>query len=498
VRTQSDLATLQALHRLRTPGPDPLPDGTWQDLDLDQVFASLDRCASVLGGLTLLGWLRAPVERAADLPALAARVATGDALAAAATTWAGLAEHLGRLPWLPLLLGEVLWGTARLPTLGRAPAVLAAAAALAPLGFALSTQAGVLAVLAAFAVNLGYHLWASRRVGQALGSLEFVGALLAAARQVAQARLPGLEAVTSRLGELTRRLRPLARAVGEVTVPAVLDDFPAEHLRIYGLSRERRLTRSARLVEASRAELLEVLETLGTLEAAEAVATFRRQRPSCAPVFEGEVLEVVGARHPALPGAVANDLRLEGGLVITGSNMSGKSTFLRTLALEAVFAQALGFACATSYRGPLVRVGTSLRSRDDLAEGQSTYGYEAQRVRALLAQAEGPPRALVLIDEPFRGTNSPERIAAGVAVLRHLRRQGALVVAATHDLEVARRLEGAYAHGYFQDQVTADGLRFDYLLRPGLSGPRNALRLLAVLGYPEQVLEEAEALLAEA
>ena len=492
-----DVAALHAMHALRAPRlpvPTTIDDATWADLDLDEVTASFGARRSVLGELSLLAWLRSPALSASQLPALNGRLAVAAALAAAPRAWTALAPALERLPHLPALLVEVLWGSARLPTLGRVPHGLSLAALLAPAGLLVAAKVGAVLMLAAFVANLLFHFWAQRRLSAAMGSVDFVGGLLAAARVAERHAAPGPWA---RLAELSRSLAPLRRAVAEVTVPALLDDFPAEHLRIYLLTRERRLSRCAELVDARRAELRELWQVLGDLDAAAAVAEFRASRATCQAQLDpgAGALELREARHPLLPAGVPNDLRLSDGLVITGSNMSGKSTFLRVVALNALLAQALGFACAAAFRGPFVRVASALRATDRLSEGRSAYLAEARRVRELLALVGQEPRLLLVVDEPFRGTNSDERVAAGVAVLRWARRAGALVLAATHDLEVSRLLAGDFRHAHFTDEPTGDGLRFDYRLRPGLAGPRNAVRLLAALGYPAGVLEDAAALL---
>ncbi len=480
------MATAAELHELYAARSTPtLDDQTWSDLDLDDVFDAVRHGTSVVGALALLSWLRSPVAQGADVALVRARASVGAAVEAAGPLWAGVAERLDKLPWLPLLLITVLWGTQRLRTLGRTPTILAALAAMTPLGFVVSTQVGVGLLVGAFVLNMGFHFWASRTLEAALASLAFVSALLDAGQ--AAARLP----MAAELTTVMTRLRPLARAIAEASVPPVLDDFPAEHLRILFLTRERRLTRSVELIDAHRADLCLLFDTVGALEASRAAHRFQATLgQTCVPVFEGDALALTAATHPTLNHAVGNDLRLSTGMVITGSNMAGKSTFLRTVGLNVVFAQSLGFAVAAQYRGPVVALGTSLRTRDRLAEGQSTYSAEALRLRDLLLR-RGATRALVLIDEPFRGTNSVERIAAGIAVLRHLAAQGALVIAATHDVELPRALAPTFEAGFFVDTVDADGLRFDYRLHHGLEAPRNAIKLLAVLGFPQAVVDEA-------
>lgn len=497
-----DPSSLRALLEIRARGSPTawsIDDGSWADLDLDEVLAEIDRCPSMLGRLTLAEWLRTPVLDQGGLPRLEARRREGEALAAS-EAWARIRSRLERMPMLPQHLVEVLWGDGELPTLGALPTVLTVAALTAPLlALLISTQSALMAAFAMFAVNTAYHFWASVRVNaSAAASLDSADALLAVAGRIACAPIAGLEATTRRIAELSAVLRPLAKALAVARVPQMVDDFPAEYLRILLLTRERRLTRSAQLIHRHRAELRELIDRIGSLEAAWSAHGFRASRETCSPELDPRAvtLSVSGCRHPLLAGAVPNELQLDGGLVVLGSNMSGKSTFLRTVALNALLAQSLGFACAQRYRGPLLRIRTALRAQDHLAEGHSTFHAEALRIRTLLAPADHGARTLCLLDEPFRGTNSAERIAAGVAVLRHLAREGALVIAATHDVELPSLLPDGYRCAHFADADANGSGKCDYRLRAGPSMARNALKVLASLGYPAAVVAEANAVLA--
>ena len=488
---ERDLPTLRRIHRQRVAAGaarDTIDDSTWSDLDLDELLADVDHCHSVLGQLTLCEWLRAPAQTLEELQVRERRLEPEPMLRA------GLLERLRRFP---PLLAETLWEAKQLPTLGALPTVLASIAVAAHLLFLISTQVGFLAMLSAFLVNMAFHFWSQPRIEAAVASLEFISVLLLAG-QTLLTRANGRPSTrTLRVAALMKQLRPLRRAVAQVTVPPVLDDFPAEHLRILYQTRQRRLSRSARLIEEHRAALIELIALLGELDASASVADYKAKRATCVPQLkpESSPLELTLARHPSVPNAVANSLTLSGGVVITGSNMSGKSTFLRTVAVNALLAQSLGLACAASYRGPLLRIATSLRNGDRLSMGESTYFAEAKRMRELLALTGSSNPLLLLVDEPFRGTNSAERIAAGAAVLRYAREQGALVLAATHDLELSQLLSETFDQAHFLDVVSDGGLSFDYRLRPGLVGPRNAVKLLEAMGYPASVIAEAKRLL---
>jgi DNA mismatch repair ATPase MutS len=254
--------------------------------------------------------------------------------------------------------------------------------------------------------------------------------------------------------------------------------------------------------------LLRVAAAVGDVDAAVSVASWRAGRGDWTrPVFRpaGAAAMLTDIRHPLLDHAVPNSIELQpgrGGLV-TGSNMSGKSTFLRTAGVSAVLAQTIHTCLASSYEAPIFRVRSSIGRADDLLSGKSYYIVEVEALLALVrASAEGAPH-LFLLDELFRGTNAVERIAAGAAVLRQLLhpQDGPtrhVVLAATHDVELVDLLTAAYDAYHFGDALTDEGLTFDHELRAGRSTSRNAIALLKLHGAPAgliaQALETAEVL----
>lgn len=198
--------------------------------------------------------------------------------------------------------------------------------------------------------------------------------------------------------------------------------------------------------------------------------------------------------HPLIKEPVANSIRLTlPGAVVTGTNMAGKSTLLRTVGLNVILAQTINACFASSYRGGRFLVMSSIDKKDDLAEGKSFYYNEAERIYRMIERVGGDTPALLLIDELLAGTNSLERESASVAILTFLARARALSLAATHDVTIARRLEGSYALHFFTDHATGSGLSFDYRIRPGIVDTRNAIKLLSLIGYPQDVIDAAMA-----
>jgi DNA mismatch repair ATPase MutS len=211
------------------------------------------------------------------------------------------------------------------------------------------------------------------------------------------------------------------------------------------------------------------------------------------------VLSAVGLGHPLLPPerCVGNDLEVGPPgtfLLVTGSNMSGKSTLLRAIGLNAVLAGAGGAVAADRLSTPCVRVYTCMRIEDSLEEGVSLFMAELLRIRAIVDAAgttdpEGRP-VLYLLDEMLHGTNTAERRVAARGVVQHLIETGAIGGVSTHDLRLAETPELADAARavHFREEVegrTEEGrprIVFDYIMRPGVATTRNALKLLEAVG----------------
>lgn len=253
----------------------------------------------------------------------------------------------------------------------------------------------------------------------------------------------------------------------------------------------------ATFIEAWRAEhgpsIREWNRAAGEFEALCSAACYAAENPDDAmpEIVEGEALfEAEGLGHPLLPVAecVRNDVRLGNPahvLVVSGSNMSGKSTLLRTIGTNAVLALAGAPARATALRlSPLVP-GATLRIQDSLREGRSRFYAEITRIRQVLDLTKGDVPVLFLFDEIFHGTNSSDRRIGAEAVLGSLIRSGAIGLATTHDLalaEIADSLGPAARNVHFSDTLVDGEMRFDYRMQEGVVRHSNALALMRSVG----------------
>ncbi|MEN6337519.1 MAG: hypothetical protein ABFE01_24975 [Phycisphaerales bacterium] len=258
-------------------------------------------------------------------------------------------------------------------------------------------------------------------------------------------------------------------------------------------------------IAPNRDVLLNGLSAMAELDALCSLASFSAELPvACYPQpSEGRTLRVEDGRHPLIltPDSVPNSIHLGSDTrtwVITGPNAAGKSTFLRMVGVNVLLAQVGAAVPARGMTWSPVRLITDVRIRDDLARHESYFLSEVRRLRRLVMDTDPSAPMLGLIDEPFRGTNSQERAATGIALLEHLMASQNLFVIATHEEVLARTAAGvaSAANYHFQEHLEDGGIAFDYLLRPGPAGTKTAIRILEREGYPTSLLERAKGLTA--
>lgn len=215
----------------------------------------------------------------------------------------------------------------------------------------------------------------------------------------------------------------------------------------------------------------------------------------CVPEFTGgERIEIAQGYHPLLKAPVKNGITAGRGVLLTGSNASGKSTFLKTVAINAILAQTVHTCAADVYRAPFFHVYSSMALKDDITSGESYYIVEIKALKRILdAAAQKSTMILCFVDEVLRGTNTVERIAASTQILKSLGHSGILCFAATHDIELTELLQGDFDNYHFEEDVRDGDIFFNYRLKSGKATTRNAIKLLELMGYDRAVIEKASA-----
>lgn len=244
-------------------------------------------------------------------------------------------------------------------------------------------------------------------------------------------------------------------------------------------------------------ELKEIYDVLGEIDALIAIAAYKEdsQYETSKPIFttDNKNFKIVKGAHPLIKNVVTNSIEIDNkGIVLTGTNMSGKSTFLRMLGVNIVFAQSFNFVHAEEYQAPFLNIVSSISPDDDINEGKSYYLAEAEAILRIINSLDKEIKVFCLIDEIFRGTNPIERIAASEEILRYIQEKDSISLVATHDKELTDFLSKSHKFYHFSEDVNdKDGLSFDYKLKKGVLKTRNAIKLLKYVGYPDDIINGA-------
>jgi DNA mismatch repair ATPase MutS len=249
-----------------------------------------------------------------------------------------------------------------------------------------------------------------------------------------------------------------------------------------------------KLIENYQEDILNLYQYVGSIDTAISVASLQESEQICEPQFiqPYKGVQFKGIKHPLIENCIDNEVKLDQkSMLITGSNMSGKSTFLRTIAINSVLAQTIYSCFAEEYKAPFFRLHTSIRIDDNLFQGKSYFLEEVDVMASLIDAVESPDQNLFILDEVFKGTNTIERIAAAKSILSHLNRKQNLTFVATHDIELSNMLEEEYELYHFTETITDNELIFDHKLKEGPLKTKNAIKILEMSKYPKEIIEEA-------
>jgi hypothetical protein len=249
-------------------------------------------------------------------------------------------------------------------------------------------------------------------------------------------------------------------------------------------------------ISSKRDALHKIFCFIGEIDCAISVTSLKASNfQTCEPKFSSDKKIVVkDIAHPLIENCIVNDLSLlNNSLLLTGSNMSGKTTFIRTIAVNSILAQTLNICFAKSYEAPFFKLYSSIRVTDDLLENTSYYLKEVLTIKELIDVSQHIEPCLFILDEIFKGTNTIERISGGKAILSYLNSDNNMVLVSTHDIELADMLsKDSFELFHFSEQIENNELSFDHKLKVGKLKTRNAIKILELYDYPSEIIRDAK------
>jgi DNA mismatch repair ATPase MutS len=234
---------------------------------------------------------------------------------------------------------------------------------------------------------------------------------------------------------------------------------------------------------------------LGMFDSMIAVASYRVQLPyySLPELNNGKdiSLQVSALYHPLINNPITNSIYESKSILITGSNASGKSTFIKAIAINAILSQTIYTSATTNYKANFFHIYTSMALQDNLLGNESYFIVEIKSIKRIMNYLNQKIPILCCIDEVLRGTNTVERIAASSEILYEISKANAICIAATHDIELAYILEDYFGNYHFREDIVDNKIVFNYKLLHGQSNTKNAIKLLEMLNYPSRVIKNS-------
>ncbi len=480
--------------------PFTIDDITWSDLDMDVVFSKIDQTMSLPGMQYLYYILRRPIY---DIDILKKRNNM-------ITKLMENREVSINIQFPLFILGkekgeEIIEYFEKGINIDKKPLAMYRILSYLPLlGIGVlfyDISKGFFLIIIIIMINLFFYNNNKRKILQEIDFFKYLGNLIRCAECILKIDIDEEELIQGEIRESLKKLKKLKKNLSKLSYDKSYNselDIVKDYINMVVLREPKIFYKTVKLLNENKKLLLELYLIIGKIDAYIAIASYKSSLEYFAePILKEDYnrfsITYEEMYHPLLEKPVPYNFELENkGVLITGSNASGKSTFLKTIGMNTIFSQTLYFIFAKKYTSSFFRLFTSIGTTDSIVEGNSYFMAEAKALKRIIDSIGKGYPILCILDEIFRGTNSAERISAAKVVLDYLIEKNTCVFAATHDLELTKLVNERYENYHFTESIYEDDIKFDYILRSGPCTSSNAIAILRYLGYSEEIYKEAK------
>ncbi len=360
-----------------------------------------------------------------------------------------------------------------------------------------NTAIGVISLVALICYNIISYFKDKSVIEPYITSFAYVMRLLNGVDEISKLKIPVLQEYQEELVARRKKFNHFKRNSYLIMSGARMTGNPLELILDYvRMTFHLDIIKFNSMLHALRQRTVDIdvcVQIMGEIETAIAIGSFRASVPyTCIPEFKDHI-DANQVYHPYIKNPVANSICVTKGVLLTGSNASGKSTFLKTIAINTLMAQTIYTTTAKSFLTCFYRLYSSMSLRDDMGSGESYYMVEIKSLKRILDAVlqEKEEKVLCFVDEVLRGTNTVERIAASTQILKSLIQNKVDCFAATHDVELTTLLKEEYDNYHFTEEVMDGDVVFHYQLLEGSASTRNAIQLLSMIGYQDEIIDAA-------
>lgn len=489
------ISLLYQLEKKHIPANSLVDDITWNDLDMDSVFGLIDHTDSFAGEQCLYSKLHDLSAGKEEIEELERRISLTDSNETLRRSIRKKLFILGKTYGdydLPMLIDQL--GTYKLKKPWVYYLLSGALIASGVCAAVFRTPLTVCILLGIYIFNLVVHITRTAKLDAEIKALSGVGRLISTAISIDK-ECPGIDPKAREyLAPLKKAAknalaleigRPHNNAFNEFSLISayMLGPFMIDFI-IYD-----------RIISDLCGKLPDCFKAyryVGETDCALAISSFRKSTAHCVPVLtENRSFSFEGLVNPLLERPVPNDLTFKKNIIITGSNASGKSTFVKSVSINLILGQTLNTCTAVKAVIPRCGVMTSMAVRDDIISGESYYICEIKYLKRMIDNCSDDKLMFLAIDEILKGTNTVERIAASKAVIDYLSDKNCMLMTATHDLELAGAFQDRCDNYHFSEIIDSNDVVFDYIIHDGISNSSNAIKLLAAMHFPSEIINKS-------
>lgn len=359
-------------------------------------------------------------------------------------------------------------------------------------------------IVAIFLISINNLLYQStkKKIYEEMDVFLYLGNILKCADNILKLDTVNIDLNQEELKEMLKKVGVVRKNIAKINYNETLGSDMEIIIHYYNmmiLKEPKVFYKTVKLINRYKDEFFQIYNLIGKIDAYISIASYKDSLDYYTePIFVEDkskfYLETEGVYHPLLDNPVSYSFELNDmGALVTGSNASGKSTFLRTIGINLIFSETLYFVLANNYSSSYFKLLTSIGTTDNIVEGDSYFMAEAKSLKRILDILDPTQPVLCILDEIFRGTNTAERISAAKESLNYMIERNCCVIAATHDLELTNLVSERYNNYHFRETIEENDIKFDYILREGPCTTRNAIAILKHLGYPVEIYEKSMA-----
>lgn len=472
-----------------------IDDITWNDIDMENIFKKMNRTSSFAGENILYYILRSSkfeasiLEKRTKIIDLFSRDKDLRVDMQKTLLTLGRERFINVVDYISLKTRGSIWTSIIYRLLA-----LFAMVSISTIAFDL--ELGIKLLVPSFVVNLLVYKLTMLKINIDLKIINNIANLIRCAKKISKNKNEELEEYTNRLKLLYQKVKVIDNRAMAVSYNT--ENELSEYIKILLLTEVINYNRISKAIVKYKEEILEMYEIIGQIDALISIASFRDGLDYYSiPCFENNTakhLNIKDFYHPLIKNPVTNSIDTSKSVLITGSNASGKSTFLKALAINTLFSQTINLSLSTYHKSSYFKILSSMALADDLSSGESYYIVEIKSIKRVIDNISKDISTLCFVDEVLRGTNTIERIAASSKILEYLATNNSICFTASHDIELASILKGNFENYHFRERFEDGNIIFDYKLYDGKSQTRNAIKLLEVIGFDRQIVESAQEL----